>query len=326
VSVTAIDHLFRAGPKRPLPRTCRPAQDETTGSYLLRLATINRITGADLVDYLTTGTSQSIDKVSLAALATASGQPPLALAYALPQLRLQHPGQHTMALRGRTLAARPNTVRPACRRCAATHTRAERIDVWYRHEHNICLHHRLWTGPGADDPRDQVDLAAHPGIMHAQVRHLRLIRRHGHGIVHTAYHTARLIWGILTYRGRGLPHAVVRDMHLPPGFGHQDWPARDKDPVHVAATYPEVITLTQLLVSPHWRPFAMSASTADRDRFRIELQRHLPPAHRDLASADLQLLAAVRNSRVIQWHQPPVETVSQQVTRINAHGARGEPR
>jgi hypothetical protein len=318
VSVAAIGHLFRAEPRRALPRTCRPTRDETTGSYLLRLAAANRITGADLIDYLTAGTSQSIDKVSLGALATASGQPPLALAYALPQLQPKYPDHRAMALRGRTLPAKPNTVRPACRRCAAVHTTAERIDVWCRHEHNICLRHRLWIGPGADHPRDQVDLAAHPDIVHAQVRHLRLIRRHGRGIVHTAYRTARLIWGILTHRGWGLPDAVVRDVRLPAGFGHQDWPANQRDPVHLAATHPEVITLTQLLVSPQWRPFAMSASTADHDRFRIEFQRRLPSAHRDLANADLQLLAAVRHAPVIQWHQPATETVEQQAEPVTA--------
>jgi TniQ len=307
MSVAPISHLFRAGPRRALPRTCRPAQDETTGSYLLRLATANRITGADLVDYLTAGTSQSIDNVSLAALATASGQRPLALAYALPQLRPQHPDHDTMALRGRTVAGKPNTVRPACRRCAATHTSAERVDVWYRHEYNICLRHRLWIGPGADGPRDQVDLAAHPDVVHAQVRHLRIIRMHGRDMVHTAYPTARLVWGTLTYRGRGLPHTVVRDIPLPPTFGHRDWPVHDRDPVHVAATYPEVVTLTQLLVSPHWRPFAMSASTADHDRIRAEFQRRLPPAYRDLANNDLQLLATVRGGRVARWHQPESE-------------------
>src|SRR2546426_6478189 len=113
----------------------------------------------------------------------------------------------------------------------------------------------------------------------------------------------------LTYRGWGLPHAIARDIPLPAGFGHRDWPADARDPVHVAANYPEVITLTQLLVSPHWRPFAMSTSTADHDRFRTGFQRRLPLAHRDLANADLQLLAAVRGSAVIQWHEPAAETI-----------------
>jgi hypothetical protein len=323
VSVAALDHLFRAGPRRALPRTCRPAPDETTGSYLLRLAAVNRVTGPDLIGYLTAGTSQSIAKVTLAALATVSGQPPLVLAYALPELRPQYPGQHHVALHGRTLPAKPNVVRPACRRCTATRTAAGRIDMWYRHEHNVCLRHLLWIGPGAGDPRNQADLAAHPDIVRAQVRHRRLIREHGHGIVHTAYHTAREIWETLTYRGWGLPAAIARDMPLPGRFGHQDWPADARDPVHCAATYPEVITLTGLLVSPHWRPFAMSASAADRDRFRAEFQCRLPPGCRDLASADLQLFPIVRCAPVTWWHQPAAETYAAAGLLAPEHGGAG---
>jgi hypothetical protein len=239
------------------------------------------------VDYLTAGTSQSIAKVGLGALSTASGQPTLALSYALPELRHQYADQHRMALRGRTLPAKPNTVRPACRRCTATHAAAERIDRWYRHEHNICERHLLWIGPGADHPGDQVDLAAHPDIIRVQVRHRRLIREHGHGIVHTAHRTARLIWEVLTRRGWGLPYAIARDMPLPGWFGHTDWPADPRDPVHRAATYPEIITLTEMLVCPQWRPCAMSASAADHDRFRAELKRRLPPAYHGLANNPL---------------------------------------
>ena len=167
--------LFPAEPRWALPRTRRPARDETTGSYLLRLAAANRITSTDLIHYLTAGTALSAGKVSLRALAVASGHPPLALAYALPQLRPQHPGHQSMALAGRTLPGKPNTVRPACRRCAAAHPPADRIDIWYRHEQTICRRHQLWTGTGADHPADQPHLAGHPEIVRAQARHLRLI-------------------------------------------------------------------------------------------------------------------------------------------------------
>jgi hypothetical protein len=102
--------------------------------------------------------------------------------------------------------------------------------MWYRHEHNLCLRHLLWTGPGAGHPRDQADLGAHPDIVRAQSRHQRLIREHGRGIVHTAYRTAREIWETLTYRGWGLPVAVTREMHLAAWFGHRDWAASAQDP------------------------------------------------------------------------------------------------
>ena len=98
-------------------------------------------------------------------------------------------------------------------------------------------------------------------------------------------------------------------MRLPAWFGHRDWASDPRDPVHHAAAYPEVITLTGLLASPHWRPFAMSASAADHDQFRDEFQRRLPPDYRDLANASLQLRAAVGGAPVIWWRQPAAEIV-----------------
>src|SRR5215211_2411914 len=137
--------------------------------------------------------------------------------------------------------------------------------MWYRHEHNVCSRHQVWIGSGADHPRDQVDLATQSDIVRAQVRHHRLTREHGHGIVLIAYRAAREVWETLIYRGWGLPYALARDIPLPRRFGHRNWPADARDPVHRAATYPEVITLTELLTAPDWLPFAMSASAADRD-------------------------------------------------------------
>lgn len=274
MTATAPGDVFRAGPRRALPRSCRPAQDETTGSYLLRLAAINRITGADLVSYLTANTSLSITRVSLTALAVASGHPPLTLAYALPELRAQYPARQAMALHARTLPAAPNTVRPACRRCAAARSGTERIDIWYRHEQNICRTHQLWTGPGVSQPHDQPDLAAAPDITHAQTRHLHLIWRHGRHIVHTAYQTARIAWlTAATHCRRGMPDIIMRDLPLPASFGHQDWPARPADPVHAAASYPETVTLTGLLITLHWQ--SALASATRYSQFLTEASRQL---------------------------------------------------
>ncbi|MGX7671838.1 hypothetical protein [Plantactinospora sp. DSM 117369] len=112
----------------------------------------------------------------------------------------------------------------------------------------------------------------------------------------------------MTHRGWGVPCALARDIHLPHRFGHQNWPADPRDPVHHTAVYPEFVTLTELLVCPHWRPFAMSASAADRDRFRAEFQRRLPPAYHDLANTDPQLFAIVRHAPVSHRHSPAPET------------------
>jgi len=267
-------HLFRAGPRRALPRSCRPAQDETTGSYLLRLAAVNRITGADLISYLTATTSLSLTQVSLTALAVASGHPPLTLAYALPELRAQHPDHQAMTLHGRTVPSAPNTVRPACRRCAAARHGTGRIDIWYRHEQNTCLAYQLWTGPGANQPHDQPDLTATPDITHAQTRHLHLIWQHGRHIVHTAYQTARIAWlSAATRWRRGMPNIIMRDIPLPASFGHQDWPARPADPVHAAASYPETVTLTGLLIKLRWQ--SALASVSRYSQFLAEARHQL---------------------------------------------------
>jgi len=58
-----------------------------------------------------------------------------------------------------------------------------------------------------------------------------------------------------------------------------------------------------------WRPFAMSASAADHDRFRAEFQRRLPPDYRDLTNASLQLRATVGGASVTRWYQPADEVV-----------------
>lgn len=63
----------------------------------------------------------------------------------------------------------------------------------------------------------------------------------------------------------------------------------------------------------------MSASAADRDRFRTEFQRRLPPAYHDLANTDLHLFAIVRHSSVGQWHDPVPKTYPS--TSAQAQGA-----
>jgi hypothetical protein len=297
-------YLLTAGPRRPLPRTRRPAQDETTGSYLLRLAAANQITSTDLAGYLTAGTAPRAGEVSLRALAAASGHSQLALAYALPQLRPQHPDHQAMALTGRTLPGKPNTVRPACRRCAAAHPPADRIDIWYRPEQTICRRHQLWTGTGADHPADQPDLSSHPEVVHAQTRHLRLIRKHSRQIAHPAYDTARLVWEAIAYRGRGLPPVTARNIPPPGGSRHQEWPARPSGPAQAAAAYPEIITLAGLFASPQWRPAAITASAGGPDRFRAELQHRLPAACRDLINTDILMQAITLGARAARWHEP----------------------
>jgi hypothetical protein len=64
-------------------------------------------------------------------------------------------------------------------------------------------------------------------------------------------------------------------------------------PVYDATNYPEAITFTALLTSPHWRSFALSRSYTDQNQFHHEFWRRLPsdylyttanPAHLTSAS------------------------------------------
>jgi len=139
------------------------------------------------------------------------------------------------------------------------------------------------------------------------LRHHRLSREHGHGIVHTACRTARQVWETLTYRGWDCPTPLPATLPCPTGSATRTVrrravprPSRGHLP---GGHHPHRTTRL-----PQWRPFAMSASAADRDRFRVEFQRCLPPAYHDLASADLQLFAIVRHASVGQWHDPVPET------------------
>ena len=115
----------------------------------------------------------------------------------------------------------------------------------------------------------------------------------------------------LPARGPYAALAAAAITELPAGpAGSCACPGYPRDPFHCAATYPEVITPTEPLVSPHWRPFALSESATDHDRFRAEFQHRLPPESRHLANAGLQLRATAGGAPAISWHQPAAETIT----------------
>ena len=116
-----------------------------------------------------------------------------------------------------------------------------------------------------------------------------------------AYDTACLVWEAIAYRGRGMPPLTARHLPLPARPGHPDRAARPPGSVHAAA-YPEVMTLTELLASPRWRPAAVGV-----DQFRAELQRRLPPACRDLINTGVLTQATALGARTARWHNPPAE-------------------
>lgn len=213
-------YSFRTGPRRPLARTLRPVNDETLRSYLTRLAATNRIPLDDLVAYLDAKLTTKTSSASLQNLAMASRQSARTLAYALPDLAAQYAPADTMALQGRTLSHKPNIVRPACRHCAPAKGIIGQVWVWTRHDQNICLRHRRWIGGGVSSSYEQIDLSGHPDILRAQIRHRRLIRRHGRQITKAAYDIARELWADLTWRGYKVPYFQARDLRLTRHYGH----------------------------------------------------------------------------------------------------------
>jgi hypothetical protein len=181
---------------RILPRRVSPIQDETTASYVSRLAAVNHLDPWILISYLDRGPvagrwTQQRFNVPLAALAAASGLLPAQLAYALPDIRSQLAELETLNLVGRTQTGEPNYRRPACRRCMAAKNISRAVPIWMRPDHNACLRHQLWIGQGVREPEDQVEIADLPEISQAQIRHRNLIRRHGHKRVGFFYRDAQ---------------------------------------------------------------------------------------------------------------------------------------
>jgi hypothetical protein len=287
-------HMLEHRVRRPLPRTVRPMPGETVNSYLHRLANANHITEDDLATHLGARQSKLTTKVPLQALAVASGQPAATLARALPELGPDPP----VASRA-TPAPDAPAMRWACRRCTATRGVTTGVVVWTVPEHNLCLRHQLWTGQAVTWSTDQIDLADHPEVVHAQLRHYRLTRRFGPGPARAAFQWATELWLDVTLRGWGEPYHIPRNLHpdangrrrdRQAGSGHP-WVPYTHDPVYQAATYPEAVTLTGLVAHPHWRALAISDSEGDHDWFHAELWRRLP----NHAAAERPRLRNLRN-------------------------------
>lgn len=80
----------------------------------------------------------------------------------------------------------------------------------------------------------------------------------------------------ITHRGYQLPYLESRNLRDTAGLHDRPWIISHNDPVHHAINYPEAVTLTELLTSPHWRSFALSRSYTDQQRFHEEFWRRLP--------------------------------------------------
>jgi len=254
---------------RPLPRPVSPVRDETITSYLTRLAAANRLDPAAL-RHLLTGSHRKDADVPFAGLAAITGMPPAWLAYAMPQICTPQERAHVSVANRPRPRFRGEVV--ACRPCTASATGGRTVTVWALHDHVVCRRHRRWLSE--DNP--QPDLSGQPEILDAARRHRWLIRRHGRDTVMRAYRDARSIcigW-------RLEPHD--RD----PGFQGRmrifhgcAWPEVEEDCYQTfeAANYPQVVALTRLLASPHWRERILEHGWPWHDEFVDELRRTVAP-------------------------------------------------
>ncbi|QUQ65065.1 TniQ [Kutzneria sp. CA-103260] len=106
---------------RPLPIPVKPVNHETLFSYIRRLTNANDIPDRDLLRHLQNSRGHH-RKVDVDRLAAATGRPTRALRLALPELRNVYE-QRLAARSGHEVDLLTLQIRPACRRCTASHDR-----------------------------------------------------------------------------------------------------------------------------------------------------------------------------------------------------------
>lgn len=255
----------------PLPRRVRPVQNETTYSFIRRLAHANHIRADKLIEYLdawmnTNGRDISISPQSLADAARIDVRH---LLRALPQLQVQAPRSEEELLELREPSARRMSaeLRPACRRCMAAKGIFTAVTVLAWTDTNLCLRHQLWTGHGVTGVEDQADIAGIPEIGQAQTRLSRLCRHRGPLDIWYSYETAEAVidWSSreassLTARQERLRHLLASSAtgRLPRSYDY-------------ACYYPEVVGILGVITSPYWRRIAGSLDPGDS----VRLYRHV---------------------------------------------------
>jgi hypothetical protein len=165
----------------------RPARHETLASYLARLAGLHGLDPGELWHQVSTpqpGTRRrAINPGQLAAI---TGRPAGHLTRALPELRRPEPDWQAWR----------HQPQPGCPRCDARHDGGP-VTRLLPHHRYVCTRHRYWIGPpDAGQPATPLG-PGHAGIVQAQRRHLRLLRRHGPAATYDAVLTGFLLCGHL---------------------------------------------------------------------------------------------------------------------------------
>lgn len=246
--------------RRPLPRQVRPVQNETTVSFVQRLAHANHIRSDELAEYLNARmtTSGRHTSVSPQVLADAAGIDAGHLIQALPQL--QAGPARSGIIRAPVTSAE---VRLACGLCMAARNIFSAVPVLTWTDQNVCLRHQLWTGHGVTTIEDQADVTGMPEVGRAHARHQRLARRHGLWRVWDCYETAgkTIDWSSRESSSRTARQERTRRLLAVSRTGTL---RRSYD---YASYYPEVVSVLSVLASPYWQRMAGSGDADDALRF-----------------------------------------------------------
>ncbi|GAA2707267.1 TniQ family protein [Micromonospora olivasterospora] len=236
-----------ASPTRRLPIPTPPAAWETITSYLRRLAKVNHTTVRDLEAAINASPDKHSYRqtrtLSLDKLSALTGHSAHQLRRAL--LELQHPEPQWWLLQ-----AFP---RPACPPCARRH-RGGPVHRYYPHHVTACVKHNLWLGTRAPAATawpvtdNAIDIQHLPEITSAQVRHRRLVRRHGQVAVLIATRAAFESWEYIHGRNLGHAQSTRLDVLRPGALQYHE-----EDPAFHAANYPEIVSAASVFVRHQWQ-------------------------------------------------------------------------
>lgn len=235
---------------RKLPVAVPLVRDETSRSYLSRLARANHLHPDKLARYLDLHEPHRSER-----LAVITG-------HSVERLR-------TMLANTDRLDSRQE--RHACRRCTARRGIHAPVRIAAPTYLCVCLRHQRWL-PEDGATHQQYDLRELPEMLTAQRHHLRLARQHG--IVNTARlvddakritqgWTRRREWG--QHRNRRLRCLLDPDK----------WWIHEEHPLMIMANYPETIALARLLATPRWTQPAISEDPDTVAGFYAEVSRRL---------------------------------------------------
>lgn len=246
-----------------LPRPVRPLPNEVLADYLARLAKANGISRARL-EALLTRRGPTIRT----ALATAVSMSDRALAFALPELRVEADSDAYPDLIKREV----ESIGPGCPLCASRY--GERISfpqVWSTHDSVVCVNHNMWiNGPAfrvnPAQPVVKIVGASRTDILLAHRRHHRLIRRHGRPSIRQAIADAYDIVERWNY-WRPLEAIGFRLIELQPDETQRSAGTACRN----AAMYPEIVRLATVLSDIAWGRRLLAKDRARRGKAMLDL-------------------------------------------------------